>query len=63
MMQIAELTSQYMLKLPDEIRARFRPYERFFRQFKLEARRDGSIVPLECLTTNDFSDNLNLHPR
>ncbi len=29
MIQIAELTSQYTLKLPDEIRARFRPSDRF----------------------------------
>ncbi|MCX8067590.1 MAG: hypothetical protein N3B68_07235 [Anaerolineae bacterium] len=29
MIQIAELTSQYTLKLPEEIRARFRPSDRF----------------------------------
>lgn len=29
MIQIAELTSQYTLKLPDEILARFRPSDRF----------------------------------
>lgn len=29
MIQIAELTSQYTLKLPDEITARFRPSDRF----------------------------------
>ena len=29
MIQIAELTSQYTLKLPDEIQGRFRPSDRF----------------------------------